>query len=220
MTASLRIISVETGEILGSKEVSSEAEDEHYYNDRGTIETLESLQEICLAESMERLVNYFCPIFVYFQGNLEKLSDKKIKEQGNSAAKMAEGGDLDGAYSIYHALYQEDSYSHKLLYNLGLLNETVGNFSEAKEFYQNALSLKSKEKRYRKANERMENAEGLLADFQDLGLPVEPHQWNMNQAAVQQQSSQKVVVKGKDSQRQEIRELADNTSPVVAKVPG
>jgi curli biogenesis system outer membrane secretion channel CsgG len=220
VTASLRIISTETGEILGSKEVFSEASDEHYYDDRGTIASTESLLEICLTESMEKLVNYFCPIFVYFQGNLDKLSDKKFRKQGDSAAKMAEGGNLDGAYSIYQAVYQEDPYDPKLLFNLGLLNETVGNYSEAKEFYQNALSLKSKAKKYRKANERMQNIEGLLEDFRDIGLPVEPHEWNTTQDALQQESTQKVVVKGKNSQRHEIKELADNNSTVVAKVPG
>jgi len=216
----VRIISVKTGQILGNKEFAYNSTDKQCGEDEGAIASIQSLSDRTISSATYDAASYISPTFSLYDVELAKLKTKQFRDKADDAAKFAANGELDRAYLLYYAIYQEDSYNHLLLYNLGILNEAVGNYTEAKEMYENALSLKSDEKDYMTALTRVQKLLDFAEVLTNMGIPVTRHEWDINEAAVIEASARKIVVKGKYTDRQEVRQSPKTNSAVVAKVPG
>ena len=55
----------------------------------------------------------------------------KFKDIGDKAAEEAEDLHVDKAYTIYKAVYDKNPYNPEVTYNLGVLQEVVGNFTKS-----------------------------------------------------------------------------------------
>ena len=150
---------------------------------------------------------------------LEKITTKKFKSNADKAAKLAEDLKIDEAYFIYNKIYEQDSYNPKMIYNLGILNECVGNFQEAYEFYEMAQQLKA-EKRYKKAVARTEKSAGFAETLAQMGVMIQKHDFTLSAEEKVEIIAKKVEIKGKREQRFSVFSTPDQASEVVAKVPG
>lgn len=219
-TIKMRIVSAETGQILGSKMASREYNKKVDQSDVAKLLSPEDAYWECLNSGAWEIVNYFCPHFDLVELELDKIKAKEFKDKAEDAAKLAERGDLDRAYPMFYALYQADAYNPSILYNLGVLNEVVGNFAEAKEMYEAALSLKSSEKGYQQGAARAQKALAYTNALNSIGVTVTAHEWNTSEEALAAASAEKVTVKGSSGDRQEVYQGPDETSAVVTRVPG
>ena len=130
---------------------------------------------------------------------------------------MAENWDVDGAYVIYKTIYEEDPYNPKVMYNLGILEEVVGNFQAARGYYEMAYQLKSDEKKYQKALDRLDKKLEYLDALAQLGIELAGHEWPKEKVDL---SEQKVEIKGGSDERFPIFGQPQEGSEVVAQVPG
>jgi hypothetical protein len=219
-TVRMRIFSVETAQILGNKEVSRQEKEKHCAEDIGKVPSTEGLLGRGLASAAGELANYFMPYFELAELELAKIKVKEHADKADEAAKLAERGDIDEAYTLYYAIFQQDNYNPDALYNLGILSEIVGNYAEALEMYKNAASLKSTEKDYVKAVDRTEKSVQFAAVLNSLGIQTPAHTWSTSESALAAATAEKITVSGGSSVRVDVYEQPDITSTVVAKVPG
>ncbi|MBC8182961.1 SH3 domain-containing protein, partial [candidate division KSB1 bacterium] len=172
-----------------------------------------------LKELVPKIANYFSPYYELQSFELEKITTKKFKSNADKAAKLAEDLKIDEAYFIYNKIYEQDSYNPKMIYNLGILNECVGNFQEAYEFYEMAQQLKN-EKEYKKAVERTEKSAQFSGALAQMGVMIQKHDFTLPAEDKIEIIAKKVEIKGKREQRFAVFSTPDQASEVVAKVPG
>ena len=214
----MRILSIETGQILGNKEVIHTKSDRQCDRDIGAIASVAALLDSCVTTG--ELIAYMSPSFQLVEMALEKVKAKQYADRADEAAEWAEKGDMDRAYLIYYAIFQEDAYNPEVVYNLGILNEAVGNFADAKTMYEKALALRSGERDYQTALARVQKALDFSEILKSIGMSVTQHEWKIDASEVAAATAQKVVVKGGIADRQEVRQAPIADSEVVARVPG
>ncbi|RJP79567.1 MAG: hypothetical protein C4524_05115 [Candidatus Zixiibacteriota bacterium] len=216
----LRVVSVSTAQILGSKEAARQMSKKKDADEAGELPSPENMLGACIGDACVEVANYLAPHFELVEYEFAKVKAKEFSNKAEDAAKWAEQGQLDKAYLIYYSLYQQDQYNPEILYNLGLLHEAVGNYYKAKEMYEGALMMKSEEKDYQRALGRNEKGLTYATNLASIGVPVEEYTWNTDQKAIDQAMAEKIKVKGKSSERISVYQLADATSPELTKIPG
>ena len=220
VTYQLKVIDVETGQILGSIERQVGREDQKYDKEIDNIMDIDAAVNECVSDLSYDAANYLTPHYVLAEFELQKIKTKKLKEQADEAAKKAENLDIDGSYVIYQQLIEQDSYNHKLLYNLGVLNEVVGNFKAAQEFYEQAFQLKNKEKDYQKAVERNAKNVEFAEVLTGLGIEIRQHNFEFSAEEAAMAMADWIELKGKDSERISIYKTPTEGAKIIAKVPG
>ena len=220
VTYKMKIIDVQTGKLLGSVERNNGIEDTKYGDDINKIFSIQEGVDVCVSALAIDAANQITPHYELREFELQKVKAKNIKKIADKAAKKAENFDIDGAYLLYKSIYEKDPYNHKLLYNLGLLNEVVGNFKNAQEFYEQALQLKSDEKDYQKAVERINKSVNFANALAMVGVEIAEHNFEFSQAEQQEALAKTIKIKGKDSERIAIYKTARKGGEVIAKVPG
>jgi len=95
----------------------------------------------------------------------------------------------------------------------------VGNFSEAKEMYTNALQLEDN-KRFKKSISRVDRSIELFNALSTIGINLTKHNFETSQEAVAELKIEKIKIKGKREQRIEIKGTPQITGETIAKVPG
>ena len=219
-SASLKIVSVQTGEILGTTNEqvteSDLASDKKRYPAKSAVQSPESLAEEAYKDMALKLVNYFAPYYRTTSFNLEKVKFKKLKDDAKEANKLLQQGDMDKGYAIYKRIYEADSYNPVASYNLGAIHDAVGNFKEAKKYYDMAYQLESDDKTFKKASQKAQEYADMMADFEAIGINIEPYSFDNSEKAL----ADKVEVKGSSSSRIDIFSQPNRSSEVLAKVPG
>lgn len=168
----------------------------------GPQEIAQELLKECSAE----LASYIAPTFEAVKFPIEKVEvAKEIRDKEEEARKNLEEGDVDDAYPFYNSLLVDNPYTPELHYNLGVLNEVVGNFEAAGRFYQAALQLKRKEDRYQEAADRIS------------GIMKYPAVWETMPEYVWMQDIPVEFVELKNDCQ--IRMEPENGSEVIASVP-
>lgn len=219
-TAKLRIVSTETAQVLGQTESGGFREDKKCDKEIGMVRSAQSLISGSIGDAAWGLVRYISPAFTRFEGELVKIKAKEYKQKAEEAGDIAESGDLDRAYAVYYSIYQQDSYNPEVLYNLGVLNEAVCNFADARQMYESAASLKPSEKDFSSAARRAEARVTELEALKTFGFEPTKHEWNTSEAALQQASAQKVTVRGGGSERVDVLVEPKEGSALVVKIPG
>ncbi len=109
---------------------------------------------------------------------------------------------------------EADPYTAAAAYNLGLLNTIVGNYDEAYQDFKTAAEIDEAAygKHVKKAEKQVEMNRTLTA----LGITIEKQGFE----SVSGVMSEKVKTKGNKSDRYDVREQPDDTSPSLARVPG
>ncbi len=214
----IKMVSVETAQIIGNK--SSETELKIYKCDdqRSGIPKARIMAETCMKQLARDFSDYFAPGYQYIEYEFEKIKLKEFKSKGKEAMGYVENGDLDRAFPIVYAMFEADSYNPKAAYNLGILYEMVGSYVDAYEYYNIAYELDYTNDRYAQATKRAKAGIGLNEYLEEIGRPVEAY--TFTGGGSETLLSDRIKIKGSNSDRTNVYELPDKGSKVVAKVPG
>lgn len=219
LIARMRVVSAETGEIIGSTEVRSPHFVKKCDDEIATMESYETITDWAVRGAASDLCNYLTPHFELQEFEFEKITVKEHKDAAEDAAKAAEGGNLDMAFLLYSSIFQVDGYNPKLAYNIGMLHEAVGNFNEAVEKYALAASLDN-DATYIRALERAQNRANYAEALAEAGVQLAGHEFEIDSGALAAARAEKIEIKGRSSDRVSVYQECDPTSSVVASVPG
>jgi tetratricopeptide (TPR) repeat protein len=220
VSASIRIVKVETGQVLGSKDDRQKFEKKKCKDSWGDLPTPEAAVEECIAKAARNLVNYFAPRFELEKFDFAKLEGEEFKRANDVAKKALEDYDLNTAYLQYASIVENDSYNDAALFNLGVLYEVVGSYKQAKEKYDLAFNLKSKEGKYRDAIKRAGKQVEFWNELNALGIAITEYQFTVSQEEMAAASRSRIETKGPRAARHEIKAAPDAGSATVARVPG
>ncbi len=207
--------------MIGSQQAQHKEElkkcEGEYGNDLPTPETT---VDKCLQEVSKKLVNYFAPRFELQKLEFAKIEGDQFKRYAETAKAALDRYDLDAAYLQYAAIVEQDPYNHAALFNVGLLEEAVGNYNHALEKYSMAAKLKSKEDKYFKAQSRVAKQVGFWQKLNAMGVSLQEHRFELSNEQLQQASVAKIQVNGSAGNRFEIKAEPNSGSVTLVKVPG
>lgn len=212
-----RVVSVASGEIIGSKEASKSKKKKKCEPNYGSLPAIPEMANELARELCSDVANYIAPYFRLEEFEFEKIKNQSFKKQAEQAAKLAEKLQIDDAYVIYQGIYRQDSYNPKVMYNIGILEEVVGNLSIAKRYYETAYQLKSKEKKYRQAVERINNNLDYLVALAELGVVLQGREWPSGEASNREK---RIETKGNSEDRVSVYSKPNTAGEVAARVPG
>lgn len=221
VSATIRIIKVETGQVIGSKQSSHKEEpkkcSDGYGND---LPTPEVTVEECLKKVSEELADYFAPHFELQKLEFAKLEGDEYKRFHETAKSALDRYDIDTAFLQYAAVAEQDPYNHAAQFNLGVLYDAVGDYKHAQEKYNMAAKLKSKEGDYIKAQSRVAKQAAFWEDLNALGIFIQERKFEVSSEQVQAAAIPKIQVTGSGSDRFEIKAEPNPASQTLVKVPG
>lgn len=218
-TVRARVIGTESGQILGSTEASTGMSEKKCEADRQNLKTVYEMVNQCLRKLSEEVANYLAPRYSEKSFELEKIKTDPFKKIAEQAAEDAENFRIDPAYLKYKSIYDKDPYNPRILYNLGILQEVVGNVDKAAEFYQMALQLKD-EGKYKDAVKRIEKSAAYKSALADMGIEIQEHVFRMSRAELSRSTAMQVQIKGKAEQRVPLYAKPEKGSQIVTRVPG
>lgn len=217
-SGTMKMVSVETAQVVGTKTVESEYKIYKCDDQRSGIPRPEVMAETCMKDIARQFIDYFAPGYQFIKYDFEKIKNKEFRTKGKEALGYVEKGDLDHAFPIIYAMFEADSYNPKAAYNLGILYEMVGSYPDAYEYYNIAYELDYTNDIYAQASIRAKAGIGLYDYLEDIGRPVEEYSFTSSGAA--NVLADRVEIKGNSADRVEVYELPDKSSSIVAKVPG
>ncbi len=219
--ATIRFINVETGQVIGSKQAQHKEELKKCEGEYGNeLPTPETTVDKCLQATAAELVKYFAPRFELQKMEFAKIEGNEYKRYAETAKNALDRYDLDTAYLQYVAIVENDPYNHAALFNVGVLEEAVGNYGKALEKYTMAAKLKSKEDKYFKAQSRVSKQVGFWEKLNAMGIFLQERKFEVSSEQVQQATIAKIQVNGSSSERFEIKAEPNAGSSTLVKVPG
>ncbi len=230
----LKVVSVETGAILGTRnfeESKFDSKAKSFKSKQYAASRYPSFDELTSAQTMIRatinplsvsMANMIAPRFGITGNKIAKIKTKQFKSQAKEAADYLKRGQVEKAYAIYKTIYDADPYIGESAYNLGMIYEATGQYDKAKEMYTAALEgalNKSNEKRFAQAIERAEAGMVALDILASLG--IKPEKVYFSDESAQTLLAEKVTTKGNPKKhRFPVYEKPDAGSAVIGKVPG
>lgn len=212
--ARIRIISVTTGQVVAVSNPKSEFSEKKCGSERSGIMSNKAMADLCYQDLAFKVANTFAPYFKIEEFEFEKIKTKEFKDRSKQALDYIEEENFDKAVTIYRAILEADPYTASAAYNLGLLNTIVGNYDEAYQDFKTAAEID--EATYgqyvKQAEKQVEMNRTLVA----LGISIEKQGF----ATVSGVMTEKVKTKGSKSDRYDVREQPDDSSPSLARVPG
>lgn len=219
--AIIRIIMVETGQVIGSKQALKKEELKKCEGEYGSdLPTPEITVDKCLQAVASQLVNYFAPRFELQKLEFAKIETNDYKRFAETAKDALDRYDLDTAYLQYAAIIEQDPYNHAALFNIGVLEESVGNYNQALEKFTMSAKLKSKEDKYTKAQGRVAKQVGFWEKLNALGIYIQERKFEISTDQVQEATVAKIQVNGSGSTRVDVKAAPDAGSETLVKVPG
>ncbi len=215
--ASMKIISVETAEIIGTLAVREQIADKKCGSEQSKVASSSDLLAANLRIVSRKFVDYFSPSYEARQYELERIRVRHLRKQASDAASFVDNRNMERALPLYYAIYEEDSYNPSAAYNLAVLLEIVGSYEEAAGYYEIASQLDASNTLYSDGLKRARNGLLLANYLESIGMPIEPFEFSTQGVDV---FAQKIIIKGRSSDRVDVHELPDRKSKVRAKVPG
>ena len=219
MKVHARVVSAESGQVLGSVDRPLPIKVKHCEDEEGGLPTQQSVAEASSHDLAEAIANYLAPHFELREFELEKIRNKQFEGLGERAAELAEALRVDEAYAIYKSIHDQDAYSPEVLVDLGILNEVVGNWRQAKEFYDQAFQLKKSDD-HKRGLDRMTRSLSFRDALAQLGVVIQEHTFAAASEDVARATANVVEIRGGGEDRIPIRGQPDDHSAVVASVPG
>jgi len=221
VTASMKITSAETGEILATfttsrNNYSSLKKEKSRPSPSNLTPHLQLAEETCSFIAAE-FVDYFTPRFTSYSFKLKKVKVKKYKKQAATADDWLNKGEVSKAYNIYNAIYENDKYNANIAYNLGVIYEIVGNYDEAFECYSAAYQLNSDDKDVEKAYNRIKVCQQLVKDLASIDVIIEPYSF---EEGTGNELATKIQTKGNSQKRYNVFIEPVEDSEIKTKVPG
>ncbi len=157
VTLTVELIDVETGATIAREAVTKSLQGEFERNSKssnsvGSVSA--RLAQQCAEVIVERLTMSNQPVEVELASSTFHKGSGKLKE-GIEAAQSA---DWSTAEAHFLRALADDPGNHEALYNLGVVNEALGNNAEALKYY-NAAAKKKDSQQYRDAANRAKNRE-------------------------------------------------------------
>ncbi len=214
----MKMVSVETAQIIGTVTSETSLSIQKCDDQRSGIPRPEIMAETCMKKLVRDFTDYFAPGYQYIEYDFERIKLKEFRARGKEALGFVQNGDLDHAFPIVYAMFEADPYNPKAAYNLGILYEMVGSYTDANEYYSIAYELDYTNEKYAEAAKRSKLGIGLNVYLEDINRPVEPYTFTGD--GVASALADRVEVKGSSSDRVEVYELPDKSADIAAKVPG
>lgn len=212
----MKIVEVSTAEIIGVETAAFSDEDTKCDDQRANIANYNQLLNNILSATANKFVNYFAPRYTMMRFEMEKIKLKELKKQADQAGVYLKNGNLKQAYPLLMAIYEADSYNPKAAYNAGIIHEMTGLYQDAINYYTIANQLEPSNQLYDKALKRAEGGLKTLAFLESIDKPIETYTFSTNSDAL----AEKILLKGKSSERVDVYEFPDIKSEVQAKIPG
>lgn len=217
VNASMKIIRVETGEIIGTETVNETVTDRKCDDLRNTVATANELLDQGLKQTARKFVDYFTPGYELGRYELERIGLRRLRRQTDEAATHLENNNIKQAFPIILSVYEADPYNPKAAYNLGILNEITGSYDKALEYYNIAHQLDAANKTYFDAVNRARKGIDLAIYLESIHMPIQAYSLGYVDHAAQ---TNKITIKGRSSARVAVHEQPDSKSTVIARVPG
>jgi len=218
VSANLRVVNTQSGEIIGTHRGSRVANAKFCDGDKTPLADVGNLAGRCATDLSWEFANMISPWYAPGEFEREKIKAKEFKDDAEDAAEAAEKLDMHRAYALYKKLYDADPYNPQFLYNLGIIYEVTGDFVKAKEMYDNALSLKQ-EKNYKEAVDRIAVRMPLVAFCENAGTPIQLYDFESS-ASDATLLAKRITIKGGSDDRVEVYEQPADGAAVGVKVPG
>ena len=212
----MKIISVETAQVIGTKSAQASFYDQKCDEKRSGLKRVNELAESCLKKLAREFTDYFTPGYELIVFDFEKVKLKEFRQRAQEAMEFVKNGDLDRAFPIAYAMHEADSYNPKTAYNLGALYEMVGAYEDALEYYTIAYDIDFTNAKYNKGIERALKGIVLAGYLDEIGRPIQPYAFTGDSEAL----VDRVQMKGSSADRIPIYQSPNKKSEVVAKVPG
>ena len=241
LRSNLKVINVETGQIIGSIEEeasagdsksntfkSKEKLDEHPDGKYPSLDELKppSLIARNLSGKMaETFANYLTPHFVATDNKIEKVKFKELKDQAKEAQRFISTEQIHRAFPLYKAMYDADPYLAKSAYNLALLYEAYGDYKEALNYYNQAYDLAEKRSDQNQYSEGIDRAgQGIkaLELLESIGVGFTSQSQSVLQGGdAEALLAERVTLTGNSKKdRYEVRAEPSASAAVVSRVPG
>ncbi|WP_108840681.1 CsgG/HfaB family protein [Aquimarina sp. Aq78] len=220
--ARMKILSVETGEVLGQTNGRSSSHDSTKSNTKPRYDAVMSpdkIAEYACENIGYRLANYIAPYYNLHTFVFENVKHKKLKHRVKDAKKYVKLKEIDKAHQMYDAIYQVDPYNPQLVYNIGVLNEVAGNYKKAKELYSTAVNMDSENKAYVSGLKRAEENIELTEILAYMGITIEPHRL-LEASDIEKILTERIKIKGPRSKRKIAYENPSEGSGELGKFPG
>lgn len=219
MKVHARVVSAESGRVLGSVDRSLPVASKHCADEEGGLPTQQSVAEASSQDLANSLANYLAPHFELREFELERTQNRQFEALGERAAGLAEALRVDDAYAIYKSIHDQDPYSPEVMVDLAILNEVVGNWGQAKDFYDQACQLKQSDD-CKRGLDRMTSNLSFRDALAQLGVVIQEHTFAAAAEDVARATADVVEIRGGAEDRIPIRAQPDDTSEVLASVPG
>jgi tetratricopeptide (TPR) repeat protein len=216
---SLKVISVQTGEILAtfSKE-HTETTNSNKDVKTGTWTAMKGTNEL-LDLAFNRVIamacDYIAPLFEQRDFKFRKVKVKEFADQSKRALDLMDLEDFEGAMTIYKGMVEKDPYTAEALANMGAIYCIYGNFPKAVEFYQMASEIDQAEFKNELDYARKKEAE--LEVLAAIGVTYPMNELAGNSASA---LAAKVRTRGGKSDRYDVYNQPDVKASVASKVPG
>ncbi|HOT98190.1 MAG TPA: CsgG/HfaB family protein [bacterium] len=222
VSATIRIVRVETGQLIGTKEATNKQEVKSCDDDNSSkgLPPADQTIDLCLQNVAKELINYYTPRFEQNKFEFARIEGKEFKRQADAAREFIDQYDLQNAFVNYSAILEQDPYNHAAIFNLGLLHEVVGNYKEAMQNYRTAATLVSKEDKYRKALQRVEKQEKYWELLQSMGVDLKEHDFTVTAEQTTAALVPRIQINGSGADRTALYEKPDTASKVLVRVPG
>jgi len=220
--ARMSVVDVSTGEFIGSSNGSAEREASAHsssnYPSVNEVKAPEKLAQEAYRVIAYRLANYLAPVYHTRKFSLERVKIKDYKERAKDAIDQLKLNNLEPAFQLYNAIYEEDNYNPKVAYNLGTIYEASSNYPKALELYQTAHQLDKDEELYDQALARAKAGMDMLSYFDTIGIQIQAREFDPGNKEVLLR--EKVKIKGKRKDRKLVYKEPNESSTVVQEVPG
>lgn len=218
----MRILSVETGEIIGqtskNSAMVSTVESTSAYLEEKSLTPPVKLAEKAGKDVGFQLCGYINPYYSQQTFVFENIKNNQMKDRIKDAKEYLKLGEIDKAYQMYKAIYDVDQYNPQLLFNLGELHEIVGNYEKARNFYGEAVAIEPDNKVYVAATNRAQNSIALAEKLSQLGMTIKEHKFAESED--QHLLAEKASVKGSKGDRTSILSEPVEQGQIVTMVPG
>ncbi len=222
VSATIRIVRVETGQLIGTKEATNKQEVKSCDDDNSNkgLPPADQTIDLCLQNVAKELIDYYMPRFEQNKFEFARIENREFKRQADAARESIDRYDLQNAFVNYSAILEQDPYNHAAIFNVGQLHEVVGNYKEATQNYRTAAKLVSKEERYRKAVQRVEKQETYWELLQTMGVELKGRDFTATAEQTSAALVPRVQIGGSGSDRTPLYEKPDTGSKVLIRVPG
>ncbi len=214
VAATIKLISVTTGEILGTNTYTCTKKDKQCGKDIDKTMSYGQLLDAGLISLSFSLVDYFAPHYIYCKYEFEKIKVDQFKDKVKNIDDYLKNGDLQSAYAVYKAIYDADNYNASAAYNLAILYDMTGDAENCSNYIEIANQIDAK--RYGKFYTATKKTVEMIKTLQSMGITFEKYDFQTSATAL----AEKITTKGKDADRIDVYTDPDPSTAVVAKIPG